>query len=86
MAGSYLHLVNRDGSFDESISTIENLGDAQEALEECYYMIQWLAKEDDKKIYRAWLYGYLARACPSNVDSCTYDEWVANREDEERGE
>lgn len=42
MAGSYDHIVDKEGRF---IGTrlIDNLGDAYEALEECYGMIQWLA-------------------------------------------
>jgi len=51
MAGSYDHIVNDRGEF---IGTkyIDNLGDAQEALEECYYMIQYLA-ENEMKIQNA---------------------------------
>lgn len=42
MAGSYSHIVDEQGRF---IGTrlIENLGDAYEALEECYGMIWLLA-------------------------------------------
>jgi len=42
MAGSWGHIVNRSGKFQGTL-LIENLGDAYEALEECYGMIQWLA-------------------------------------------
>ncbi len=37
MAGSYNHLVAEDGSF--SMELIENMGDAHEALEECFEII-----------------------------------------------
>ena len=41
MAGSYRHIVEDDGSF-RGMDLIENLGDAHEALKECYEMIQYL--------------------------------------------
>jgi len=37
MAGSLNHIINNDGKF--TMDTIENLGDAYEALEECYFII-----------------------------------------------
>ena len=37
MAGSLNHIVEDDGSF--TMETIENLGDAHEALEECHQII-----------------------------------------------
>jgi lipopolysaccharide biosynthesis regulator YciM len=42
VAGSWNHIVNRNGKFQGTL-LIENLGDAYEALEECYGMIQYLA-------------------------------------------
>ncbi|MBW2097160.1 MAG: hypothetical protein JRI80_20080 [Deltaproteobacteria bacterium] len=48
MAGSYEHLVGNDGSFD--MSTIENLGDAHEALEECFALINELVDGDIAKL------------------------------------
>lgn len=41
MAGSYRHIVNHDGSF-RGIELIDNLGDALEALQDCYEIIQRL--------------------------------------------
>lgn len=38
MAGSYAHLIDDDGSF--RMDLIENLGDAHEALEECFFIIE----------------------------------------------
>lgn len=37
MAGSLNHIVNRDGAF--TMALIENMRDAHEALEECFYVI-----------------------------------------------
>lgn len=43
MAGSYNHVTNRaDGSY-AGMSGIENLGDAEEAIEEMWFMLDWLA-------------------------------------------
>ena len=76
MAGSFRHLVAEDGSF--TMDLIENLGDANEALEECYDMILWLAKEyaaemrqqysldttTSEVIADAWAFGHLADRRP----------------------
>jgi hypothetical protein len=40
MAGSLNHITAEDGSF--RMDTIENLGDAAEALEECHQIIAYL--------------------------------------------
>ena len=45
MAGSWKHLLRNDGTF-RGIELLDNLGDAYEALEECYGMILWLAGGD----------------------------------------
>ena len=42
MAGGYWHITDQQGRFC-GLGTVENMGDAYEALEECYGMIQWLA-------------------------------------------
>lgn len=42
MAGSMNHLVDRDGRF--TMEFIENMGDAHEALEECFDLIYLLAR------------------------------------------
>ena len=52
MAGSYYHVVNQNNKFI-GIDLIENLGDAYEAIEEMYFMINYLAKFDKKKIEEA---------------------------------
>lgn len=48
MAGSWQHMTTRSGELRNNESfcnMIENLGDAYEAAEECYGMVQWLANE-----------------------------------------
>lgn len=52
MAGSYKHIVNSKNEF-LGIDLIDNLGDAHEALEECYKMICILADGDLSKIFEA---------------------------------
>lgn len=44
MAGSFGHITDDEAHFI-GMRLIENLGDAHEALEECYGMIWWLANE-----------------------------------------
>jgi hypothetical protein len=54
------------------MSTIENLGDAYEAIEEMWMMIQHLTSGDKVKIHEAWREGYLRSVCPSNLtDPCS---------------
>jgi hypothetical protein len=42
MAGSWGHITTKAGKF-QGTRLIDNLGDAYEALEECFGMVQWLA-------------------------------------------
>jgi hypothetical protein len=53
MAGSYNHLLDEQGRFHMDL--IENLGDAHEALEECFGMIQVLTGGDTAAIEQARL-------------------------------
>jgi hypothetical protein len=48
MAGSLNHIVANNGGF--SMDLIENLGDAHEALEECFHIIRELTRGDMKKV------------------------------------
>ena len=48
MAGSLNHIVGEDGRF--KMSTIENLGDASEALEECFHVIRVLTGGSREKV------------------------------------
>ncbi|NJM10588.1 MAG: hypothetical protein HC889_00545 [Synechococcaceae cyanobacterium SM1_2_3] len=50
MAGSLNHIVGVDGRF--TMDTIENLGDAHEALEECFAIIYHLTNGDHEKLAR----------------------------------
>jgi len=51
MAGSLSHLVGIDGRF--TMDLIENLGDAHEALEECFVLIFELAGGDSDRVSAA---------------------------------
>ena len=56
MAGSYFHVIDEKGWLlepEEMQGMIENLGDAYEAIEEMYWMIQVLAKDDGDRIIGA---------------------------------
>lgn len=74
MAGSYRHITNRDGSF-RGIDLIDNLGDAHEALEECYFMIAHLTKDNKQKIFEAWRDGYFKKCCPPENSPGTSEEF-----------
>ena len=61
MAGSYMHVTDENGklkSNEDFINYIENLGDAYEAIEEMYYMIQYLSNGDADSINDSleWFY------------------------------
>lgn len=56
MAGSYAHVVDSNGdllSNEDFIGMIENLGDAYEAIEEMYYMIEYFSNNDDEDLENA---------------------------------
>ena len=54
MAGSLNHIVGSDGRFRMDLS--ENMGDADEALEECFQLIGYLS---------GWNHDVLTSACQS---------------------
>jgi hypothetical protein len=54
MAGSYLHIIGDTGRF-HGVRLLDHLGDAYEALEECYGMIWLLAGGDAAKVEDARL-------------------------------
>lgn len=62
MAGSFHHLIDKDLKF-RGLDLIDNLGDAHEALEECYDMIMHLTGGNKVKIWRAHL-AHLAKQFP----------------------
>lgn len=51
MAGSLNHIVADDGTF--KMGSIENMGDAHEALDECFKIIHALTNGDKELINRA---------------------------------
>jgi hypothetical protein len=66
MAGSYRHVVDKDGEFI-GVELIDNLGDAYEALEEMYDMIQHLSRGDRVQIHEAWRTGHYAKRMPERL-------------------
>lgn len=66
MAGSYRHCVSDDGEF-RGTELIDNLGDAYEALEEMYDMIQQLSGGDRQKIFEAWRDGHIGKRLPKRL-------------------
>jgi len=69
MAGSYQHIVNNKNEFI-GIDLIDNLGDAHEALEECYNMIQFLTGGDKTTIFQAY-HSHIAKVNPENAKQLT---------------
>ena len=55
MAGSLDHIVGDDGRF--RMDLIENLGDAHEALEECFHIIRHLTGGDPGPVCQELDYG-----------------------------
>ena len=56
MAGSYKHITTAKGDLitnEEFVIAIENVGDAYEMAEECWYLIQLLSNGDKEKIEKA---------------------------------
>lgn len=51
MAGSLNHLISSNGKF--TISNIDKMGDAVEALQECFDIIMLLAEGDFRRVRRA---------------------------------
>ena len=67
MAGSYRHIVDEDNNFC-GIDRIDNLGDAHEALEECYHMIQHFTGGDKTKVFEAYC-AYVRKVYPHVRDA-----------------
>lgn len=81
MAGSYRHITNPDMSY-RGVELIDDLGDADEALEECHAMIDHLTGGDKGKIHEAWLEGYFKKNCPpSNIDLATFEKFWQNHDE-----
>jgi hypothetical protein len=70
MAGSYRHCVAKNGELygDQGKELLlDDLGDAYEAIEEMYDMIQYLSAGDRHKIYEAWREGHIRKRRPSRL-------------------
>ena len=74
MTGGYRHIVNEDGSF-RGVDLLDHLGDAYEALEECYEMIQYLNDGNKTKIYKAWRDGYFKKYHPTATPPTESEFW-----------
>jgi hypothetical protein len=66
MAGSYRHVTDHDGQFS-GLDSIDNLGDAYEAIEEMHDMIAHLTGGDRQKIFEAWRDGYVRKRLPKRI-------------------
>lgn len=77
MAGSFKHICDEKLEF-RGIDLIGNLGDAHEALEECFDMILWLSRGDRATIWNAHLKGHLEKRYP-NTDTQTFDRGTFKR-------
>ena len=60
MAGSFRHVVDKDLKF-RGCESIDNLGDASEALEEMYDMLMYLTRSDKSILYDAWRNGHVEK-------------------------
>jgi len=72
MAGSYRHVTNENNEFI-GIDLIENLGDAYEALEDCYKIIKYLGGTKEK-IYQCEVNEY-KESFPGEDFPFSFDEW-----------
>ena len=61
MAGSYNHIVDNDGNF--KFDSIENMGDAYECIEECFWLINYLSNGDRTEINKAIAMMYSKEKC-----------------------
>lgn len=73
MAGSYRHITNEENEFI-GIVHLDNLGDCLEALEECYQLIQILAKGSKKRIAKAHKQ-YVARKNPEYANTMNHKDY-----------
>lgn len=74
MAGSFRHVVDGDNQF-RGTELLDDLGDAYEALEEMYLMINYLTGGDKKLIFEAWKKGYLKERHPESKPGSMKEFW-----------
>lgn len=80
MAGSYRHCVNSKGEFT-GIESLDNMGDACEALEEMYWMLQYLSGGSKEKLFEARKEGYCRGRIPEeNLPRVTIDNFYPEPE------
>ena len=79
MAGSYSHIVDGDNKFI-GVELIDNLGDAYEALEECYGMISHLTGGDKTTIFQTCR-ALVRKTNPEYADKMTFEEFWDKGED-----
>jgi len=77
MAGSFHHIIDPQDLSFRGTEFIENLGDAYEALEECYYMIMHLTKGNKKTIFEAYRDGYAKK---NKLPAGTYKQYWQSEE------
>ena len=61
MAGSFRHIIDKKTLKFEGIDLLDDMGDAFEALEECYDMIIYLSKGSRRKLSKAHLEGHIKK-------------------------
>jgi len=81
MAGSYRHITNSANEF-MGIDLIDNLGDAYEALEECYQIIKELGGTK-KKIYKAECHIYKKKFGKKSIFPFSFKEYWHENENKE---
>ena len=69
MSGSYGHIRGNNGEFD--MGSIEHMGEAREALEECFDMIEYLSGGKAEKRVAARHY-YLRTRLPHHQKQCDF--------------
>jgi hypothetical protein len=53
MAGSYQHCTNEDGTYRGGTNLLDDMGDAGEAIDHMWFMIDYLSRGDRAKIQAA---------------------------------
>jgi len=75
MAGSLSHIVDKDGKF--TMNLIDHVGDAHQALEECFVLIYELAGGDSDRVSAACRkHGFLDPWCDSSAAPMCIQEVV----------